>query len=145
MEPPGDLEGEPVLLTASPFGTITHSSESLEGDVSRLDLCAKIYTSGKLLCMYGIDNLIYKSVILPSKKHRCCPKKTNIFRHVNKCLHHLLPVVPFCFEFPFGTLAVMKDKMTLFMYNNLTGNFNTENWHLVYNQLYKKKKDFCIP
>lgn len=44
LEPPGDREGEPAPLTASPFGTITHSSESLEGDVSLLDLGVKILT-----------------------------------------------------------------------------------------------------
>lgn len=44
LEPPGDREGEPVPLTASPLGTITHSSESLEGDVSLLDLGIKIFT-----------------------------------------------------------------------------------------------------
>lgn len=36
-ESPGDREGESVL-TASLLCTITHSSESLEGDVSLLDL-----------------------------------------------------------------------------------------------------------
>lgn len=44
LEPPGDREGEPVPLTASPLGTITHSSESLDGDVSLLDLGIKIST-----------------------------------------------------------------------------------------------------
>lgn len=38
LELPGDWEGEAVPLTASPLGTMTHSSESLEGDVSLLDL-----------------------------------------------------------------------------------------------------------
>ena len=38
VEPPGDRGGEAVPLTAWPFGTITQSSESLEGDVSLLDL-----------------------------------------------------------------------------------------------------------
>lgn len=38
LEPPGDGELEPALLTARPLGTMTHSSESLDGDVSLLDL-----------------------------------------------------------------------------------------------------------
>lgn len=38
LEPPGDWEGEADTLTVSPLGTMTHSSESLEGDVSLLDL-----------------------------------------------------------------------------------------------------------
>lgn len=38
MEPPGDREGELVPLTACTFGTMTHSSESLEGDEPPLDL-----------------------------------------------------------------------------------------------------------
>ena len=37
-EPPGEGAGEPVWLTPLPFGTMTHSSDSLEGDGSRLDL-----------------------------------------------------------------------------------------------------------
>lgn len=38
LEPPGDGELEPVPLTVRPLGTMTHSSESLDGDVSLLDL-----------------------------------------------------------------------------------------------------------
>lgn len=38
FEASGDSEVEPVLLTASPLGTMTHSSESLDGEVSLLDL-----------------------------------------------------------------------------------------------------------
>lgn len=38
VEPPGDGAGDPVPLTVWPLGTMTHSSESLEGDVSLLDL-----------------------------------------------------------------------------------------------------------
>lgn len=38
VEPPGDREGELVPLTACTFGTMTHSSESLEGDEPPLDL-----------------------------------------------------------------------------------------------------------
>ena len=44
FESPGDREGDPVPLTAWPLGTITHSSESLEGDVSLLDLRIKIFS-----------------------------------------------------------------------------------------------------
>lgn len=38
MEPPGDGEGELLPVTVRPLGTITQSSESLDGDVSLLDL-----------------------------------------------------------------------------------------------------------
>lgn len=38
LELPGDGAGDPVPLTVWPLGTMTHSSESLEGDVSLLDL-----------------------------------------------------------------------------------------------------------
>lgn len=39
LEPPGDGAGDPVQLIAWPLGMITQSSvESLEGDVSLLDL-----------------------------------------------------------------------------------------------------------
>lgn len=42
VEPPRDREGEALPLTARPLGTMTHSSESLEGDVSLLDLGIKM-------------------------------------------------------------------------------------------------------
>lgn len=38
VEPPGDRGGELVPFTAWGLGTMTHSSESLEGDESLLDL-----------------------------------------------------------------------------------------------------------
>lgn len=47
LEPPGDWEGEADPLTASPLGTMTHSSESLEGDVSLLDLEIRLRVRSK--------------------------------------------------------------------------------------------------
>lgn len=42
VEPSADGEGEPLSLTVRPLGTMTQSSESLDGDVSRLDLKVQV-------------------------------------------------------------------------------------------------------